>query len=83
MDEREFDRKIDGVKVPTRSASPLFTRFGSLGLLLVPQYEEIAGGKEILFKRGSDCGNDCLLQSWTNPIIRKGSTNWSNVGRSV
>jgi len=60
MDEREFGRKIDGVKVPTRSASPLFSRFDSLGLLLVPQYKEIAGGKEILFKRG-DCGNECLF----------------------
>jgi len=62
---------------------PLFSRFGSLGLLLVPQYEEMAGGKEILFKRGGDCGNKCLLQSWTNPIIWKGSTNWSSVGRSA
>jgi len=59
MDEGEFGRKIDGVKVPIRSASPLFSRFGSLGLL-VPQYEEMAGGK-ILFKRGGDCGNECLF----------------------
>jgi len=61
MDEREFGRKIDGVKVPIRSASPLFSRFGSLGLLLVPQYEEMADGKEILFKRRGDCGNECLF----------------------
>jgi len=61
MDERKFGRKIDGVKVPTRSASPLFSRFGSLGLLLVPEYEEMAGGKDILFKRGGDCGNECLF----------------------
>jgi len=60
MDEREFDHKIDGVKVPTRSASTLFSRFGSLGLLLVPQYEEMVGGR-ILFKRGGDCGNECLF----------------------
>ena len=36
-------RKIDGVRVPTRSTSPLFSRFGSLGLLLVLQYEKMAG----------------------------------------
>jgi len=61
MDERKFGRKIDGVKVPTRFASSLFSRFGFLGLLLVPQYEKIAGGKEILFKRGGDCENKCLF----------------------
>jgi len=61
-------RKIDGVRVPTGSTSPLFSRFGSLGLLLVPQYEEMAGGKEILFKRGSDCGNECLF-CWVMPIL--------------
>jgi len=60
MDEREFGRKIDRVKVPTCPASPLFFRFGSLGLLLVPQYEEMAG-KKILFKGGGDCGNECLF----------------------
>jgi len=60
MDEREFGRKIDGIKVPTRFAVPLFSRFGSLGLLLGPQYEEMAG-KEILFKRGGNCGNECLF----------------------
>jgi len=38
---------------------PLFSRFGYLGLLLIPQYQEMAG--EILFKRGSDCGNECLF----------------------
>jgi len=44
-----YGRKIDGVKVPTSSASPLFSSFGSLGLLLVSQFKEIAGEKEILF----------------------------------
>jgi len=83
MDEREFGRKIDGVKVPIHSVTLLFSTFDFLGLLLVPQYEEMAGGKEILFKRGGDCGNECLLQSWTNSIIRKESTNWSSVGRSI
>uniref|UniRef100_T1HM88 Tc1-like transposase DDE domain-containing protein n=1 Tax=Rhodnius prolixus TaxID=13249 RepID=T1HM88_RHOPR len=48
------------------SHPPLFTKLGSLGLLFVPQYEEMAGGKKILFKRGGDCRNEwyhvCLLQ---------------------
>jgi hypothetical protein len=34
---------------------------GLKSLLLVPQYEEIAGGKEILFRRESDCENECLF----------------------
>jgi len=60
MDEKEFGRKIDGVKVPTRSASPLFSRFGFPDYYLFPQYKEMVGGKEIFFKRG-DCGNECLF----------------------
>jgi len=56
MNEREFGRKIDEVKVPIRSASLLFFRFGFLALLLVFQYEEKAVGK-ILLKRGDNCEN--------------------------
>ena len=38
-------RKIDGIKIPIRSASLLFFRFGFLELLLVPQFEEMASGR--------------------------------------
>lgn len=58
------------VKIPTRSASLLFSRFGSLGPLLVPQYEEMAGVKEILFKR-DDCGNEYLFcRFWSHDLCR-------------
>lgn len=43
--------------------SPLFSRFGFFGLLPFPQYEKMSGGKEILLKRGGDCGNECLFCS--------------------
>lgn len=40
---------------------PLPSRFGSHGLLPIPQNGKMAAGKDILFKRGCDCGNKCLL----------------------
>uniref|UniRef100_T1H825 Mos1 transposase HTH domain-containing protein n=1 Tax=Rhodnius prolixus TaxID=13249 RepID=T1H825_RHOPR len=55
-----ISRKINGNRVPTRFTSPLFSRLGSLGLLFVPQYEEMAGGKKILFKRGGYCRNEWI-----------------------
>lgn len=42
-----YGRKTDGNTFPSRFTSPLFCRFGSLGLLHTSQNEEMAGGKKI------------------------------------
>lgn len=40
---------------------PPLSRFGYLGLLPVPQFENMDGWKEVLFKREFNCGNECLF----------------------
>ena len=63
-------RKIDSVRVPTRSGSLLFSRCSSFGLLPLRQYEKTPDRKE---KQGGDCENECpfcrvgqILLFWRN-----------------
>jgi len=45
MDEREFGRKIDGVKVPTRSASPYSSDLAPSDYYLFPNMKKWLAGR--------------------------------------
>lgn len=73
-----------GARVPGCSSSSLFSRFETLSLMDFPQYGEMAGGKKnFLQAKMSLRKRIIILHDWTEPIIRKGSTNWACVGRKV
>uniref|UniRef100_T1HQP8 Mos1 transposase HTH domain-containing protein n=3 Tax=Rhodnius prolixus TaxID=13249 RepID=T1HQP8_RHOPR len=58
MDEKEFRVLIKHYFM--KGKTPQETK-EKLDKLFVPQYEEMAGGKKILFKRGGDCRNEWLF----------------------
>jgi len=84
MDKREFCRKIDRVKVPTRSASPLFSRFGFLGLLLllVPNMKKWLAERRFYSKEEMIAETNAYFAE-LNQFYYSEGINWSSVGRSV